>query len=127
MRTCAPQPWSGTRRRLTSCRGAHLAHWFGATIRRYEDNNATIAAFVSGQVDLIATGNTVAAVIAEKSASRAPSLKFVVKDSPCFIGLNKDEPALLAKVNEIVAKAKASGELGKMSEKWLKAPLPPGF
>jgi polar amino acid transport system substrate-binding protein len=99
----------------------------GATIRRYEDNNATIAAFVSGQVDLIATGNTVAAVIAEKSASRAPSLKFVVKDSPCFIGLNKDEPALLAKVNEIVAKAKASGELGKMSEKWLKAPLPPGF
>ncbi|MDB5570308.1 MAG: amino acid transporter substrate-binding protein [Hyphomicrobiales bacterium] len=98
-----------------------------ATIKRYEDNNATIAAFISGQVDLIATGNTIAAVIAEKSPARAPAMKFVIKDSPCFIGLNKDEPALLAKVNEIVAKAKASGELGKISEKWLKAPLPAGF
>ena len=38
-----------------------------ATVKRFEDNNATIAAFVSGQVDLIATGNTVAAAIAERS------------------------------------------------------------
>jgi polar amino acid transport system substrate-binding protein len=98
-----------------------------ATIKRFEDNNATIAAFVSGQVDLIATGNTVAAAIAEKVPARAPTLQFVIKDSPCYIGLNKEEPKLLAKINEIVAKAKASGELAKLSEKWLKAPLPPGF
>ena len=98
-----------------------------ATIKRYEDNNATIAAFISGQVDLIATGNTVAASIAEKVPQRAPTLKFVIKDSPCYIGLNKDEPKLLAKVNEIITQAKASGEIAKLSEKWLKAPLPPGF
>jgi polar amino acid transport system substrate-binding protein len=98
-----------------------------ATIKRYEDNNATIAAFVSGQVDLIATGNTVAAAIAEKSTARPPVLKFVIKDSPCYIGLNKGEPALMAKVNEIIAKAKASGELNKLSQKWLKADLPAGF
>jgi polar amino acid transport system substrate-binding protein len=42
-----------------------------ATIKRYEDNNATIAAFISGQVDLIATGNVVAASIAEKNPARA--------------------------------------------------------
>ena len=65
-----------------------------ATIKRYEDNNTTIAAFISGQVDLIATGNVVAAAIAEKSPARAPVSKFVIKDSPCFIGLRKDEPAL---------------------------------
>ncbi|MGH6642720.1 MAG: transporter substrate-binding domain-containing protein [Bradyrhizobium sp.] len=98
-----------------------------ATIKRFEDNNATIAAFVSGQVDLVATGNTVAAAIAEKVPARAPALKFVIKDSPCFIGLNKEEPKLLAKLNEIIAQAKASGDIGKLSEKWLKAPLPPGF
>ncbi len=95
-----------------------------ATIKRYEDNNATIAAFLSGQVDIIATGNIVAAAIAEKSRGRTPVSKFVIKDSPCFIGLNKDEPKLLTKINEIIDKAKASGELGKISEKWLKAPLP---
>lgn len=98
-----------------------------ATIKRFEDNNATIAAFISGQVDLIATGNTVAAAIAEKSPARAPVLKFVIKDSPCYVGLNKDEPKLLAKVNEIITRAKASGEIAKLSEKWLKNPLPPGF
>ena len=95
-----------------------------ATIKRYEDNNATIAAFLSGQVDIIATGNVVAAAIAEKSPARAPMSKFVIKDSPCFIGLNKEEPKLLAKINEIIDKAKAAGELSKISEKWLKAPLP---
>jgi polar amino acid transport system substrate-binding protein len=95
-----------------------------ATLKRYEDNNATIAAFISGQVDLIATGNVVAAAIAEKSPARAPVSKFVIKDSPCYIGMNKNEPKLMAKINEIIDKAKASGELGKISEKWLKAPLP---
>ncbi len=97
------------------------------TIKRYEDNNATIAAFLSGQVDIIATGNVVAAAIAEKSPARAPVSKFVIKDSPCFIGLNKEEPKLLAKINDIIDKAKASGELNKISEKWLKAPLPAGI
>jgi polar amino acid transport system substrate-binding protein len=94
------------------------------TVKRYEDNNATISAFISGQVDLIATGNVVAASIAEKSKARPPVLKFVIKDSPCFIGMNKGEPKLMAKVNEIIAKAKASGELNTISQKWLKADLP---
>lgn len=94
------------------------------TVKRYEDNNATISAFVSGQVDLIATGNTIAAVIAEKSKARPPVLKFVIKDSPCYIGMNKDEPKLMAKINEVIEKAKKSGELNAISQKWLKADLP---
>ena len=98
-----------------------------ATVKRFEDNNATISAFVSGQVDLIATGNTVAAAIAEKNPQRPPVLKFVIKSSPCYVGLNKGEPKLMAKLNEIIAKAKADGELEKLSEKWLKNPLPAGF
>jgi polar amino acid transport system substrate-binding protein len=69
----------------------------------------------------------VAASIAEKSKARPPVLKFVIKDSPCYIGMNKDEPKLMAKVNEIIAKAKASGELNKISQKWLKADLPAGM
>ena len=87
-----------------------------ATIKRYEDNNATIAAFISGQVDLIATGNVVAAAIAEKSPARAPVSKFVIKDSPCYIGMNKNEAALMAKINAIIDTAKASGDqIGRAS------------
>jgi polar amino acid transport system substrate-binding protein len=98
-----------------------------ATIKRYEDNNGTIAAFLSGQLDLIATGNVVAAAIAEQNPDRAPVSKFVIKESPCHIGMNKEEPALMAKVNEIIAEAKAEGKLNEISEKWLKAPLPPSI
>jgi polar amino acid transport system substrate-binding protein len=97
------------------------------TIKRFEDNNATISAFVSGQIDIVATGNTVAAVIAARNPDRPPVMKFLIKDSPCYVGLNKDEPKLLAKINEIITKAKADGEIAALSMKWLKQPLPPGF
>lgn len=96
----------------------------GVEIKRYEDNNGTISAFLSGQVQLIATGNVVAAAIIEKAPPKLPEMKFLIKDSPCYVGLNKDEPALLAKVNEIIAGAKADGSLAAISEKWLGQPLP---
>ena len=96
----------------------------GVEIKRYEDNNGTISAFLSGQVELIATGNVVAAAIIEKAPPKLPEMKFLIKDSPCYIGFNKEEPALMAKVNEIIAGAKADGSLAAISEKWLGQPLP---
>ncbi|TIM70366.1 MAG: transporter substrate-binding domain-containing protein, partial [Mesorhizobium sp.] len=65
-------------------------------IKRYEDNNGTISAFLSGQVEVIATGNVVAAAILEKNPPKRPELKFLIKNSPCFIGMNKEQPALMA-------------------------------
>ena len=64
------------------------------TIQRFEDNATTIAAFLSGQVDHIATGNVVAAEIAERNSGRAPKLLYQLRDSPCYVGMNKNEPAL---------------------------------
>ncbi|RYF44501.1 MAG: transporter substrate-binding domain-containing protein, partial [Comamonadaceae bacterium] len=95
-----------------------------ATIRRYEDNNGTITAFLSGQVQLVATGNVVAAAILARNPPKKPENKFLIKNSPCYIGLNKDEPALLAKVNAVLLAAKADGSLSQISQKWLGAALP---
>ena len=50
-----------------------------ATIKRFEDNNATIQAFLSGQVQLIAAGNIVAAAILAKNPPRRPEVKFVIR------------------------------------------------
>ena len=98
-----------------------------ATIKRYEDNNGTISAFLSGQVQLVATGNVVAAAILAKNPPKRPEVKFLIKDSPCYVGLNKGEPALLAAVNAAVAKAKKDGRLDAIAKKWLGAALPAGF
>ncbi|MEB0011315.1 transporter substrate-binding domain-containing protein [Glaciimonas sp. Gout2] len=94
------------------------------TIKRYEDNNGTISAFLSGQVQLIATGNVVAAAIIAKNPPKKPETKFLIKNSPCSIGLNKDEKKLLDKVNAILAETKKDGELNAISVKWLGLPLP---
>jgi polar amino acid transport system substrate-binding protein len=88
-------------------------------IKRFEDNNATVSAFVSGQVQAIATGASVAGTMMARNPQLGAEYKFVLKDSPNFIGVSKGEDKLRAKVNEIIAAAKASGDIEKMAQKWL--------
>ncbi|MEN3793911.1 transporter substrate-binding domain-containing protein [Fulvimarina sp. MAC3] len=95
-----------------------------ATIKRYEDNNGTISAFLSGQVDVVATGNVVAAAILERNPPKKPEPLFLIKDSPCYIGLAKNEPALKEEVNSIIETAKSDGTLNAISDKWLGMDLP---
>lgn len=94
------------------------------TIKRFEDNNSTLASYLSGQVSLVATGNLVVTEIANRYPGKAPKTKFMLKNSPCFVGLMKNEPELLNKVNTLIKQAKQQGVLEGFSEKWLKAPFP---
>jgi polar amino acid transport system substrate-binding protein len=93
-----------------------------ADVKRFEDNNATVSAFVSGQVQAIATGASVAGNMMARNPQLGTEYKFVLKDSPNFIGVNKGEDKLRLKVNEIIAAAKTSGEIDKMAQKWLGRP-----
>jgi polar amino acid transport system substrate-binding protein len=87
--------------------------------KRFEDNNATIAAFTSGQVQFVALGASVAGTMMTKNPQLSVEYKLLLKESPNFIGIAKGEDKLKARVNEIVAEAKKSGELEAMSKKWL--------
>jgi polar amino acid transport system substrate-binding protein len=93
-----------------------------ADIKRFEDNNATVAAFVSGQVQVLATGASVAGNMMGRNPNLNVEYKFVLKDSPNFIGVGKGEDKLRTKVNEIIAAAKAAGDLDKMAVRWLGRP-----
>jgi polar amino acid transport system substrate-binding protein len=93
-----------------------------ADVKRFEDNNATVSAFVSGQVQLIATGASVAGNMMARNPQLNAEYKLLIKDSPNFIGVGKGEDKLRLKVNEIIAGAKASGDLDKMAVKWLGRP-----
>jgi polar amino acid transport system substrate-binding protein len=93
-----------------------------ADIKRFEDNNATVAAFVSGQVQVIATGASVAGNMMARNPQLGVEYKLLLKESPNYVGVAKGEDKLRLKVDEIIAAAKASGELDKLAQKWLGRP-----
>ena len=95
-----------------------------ATIKRYEDNNATAQSYLIGQVQLVTVGNIVANAVNERTKLRQLDLKFPVEDTPCYVGVAKGEPALLDKVNVIITKLKTDGRLNDLSQRWIKMPLP---
>lgn len=94
----------------------------GADIKRFEDNNTTVSAYTAGQVQLIATGASVAGNMMVKNPQLNTEYKLLLKDSPNFIGVAKGEDKLRLKVNEVIAAAKKSGDIDKMAVKWLGRP-----
>jgi len=95
-----------------------------ATIRRFDDNNATIAALLSGDVELIATGSAVAATLAQKNPGKIEK-KFVIMDSPAHIGVRRGQYDLVAWLNVFINyHKKPGGELDRYARKWLGEPLP---
>ncbi len=93
-----------------------------ADIKRFEDNNATVSSFVAGQVQVIATGASVAGNMMAKNPQLGAEYKLLIKDSPNFIGVGKGEDKLRLKVNDIIAEGKKSGDIDKMAVKWLGRP-----
>lgn len=97
----------------------------GTEIIRFGDNAATMAAFTSGQVDVLVSGNTAAASVAEANPDMGLETKIVIKNSPAFIGVKQGNIDLLQWVNVFILHKKLGGELNAISEEWLGLPLPP--
>lgn len=92
-------------------------------LRRFEDNNSTVSAYVAGQVQLIATSAQVAGAMMSKNPQLGTEYKFVLKDSPNYIGVGKGEDKLRLKVNEIILEARKNGDMDKIAMKWLGRPV----
>ncbi|MFK7945813.1 MAG: transporter substrate-binding domain-containing protein [Paracoccaceae bacterium] len=97
----------------------------GADIVRFGDNAATLTAYASGQVDVLVAGNMAALQLANDNPDVSIETKFILKESPSFIGVKKGNFDLLQWVNVFILHKKLGGELDAISEKWLGEPLPP--
>lgn len=93
-------------------------------IIRFGDNAATRAAFESGQIDVLVSGNTVAAAISAADADADIETKFILKESPAFIGVKKGNLDLLFWVNTFILHKTLGGELDALSNTWLGQDLP---
>ena len=96
----------------------------GADMKRFGDNAATISAFVSKQVDVLVTGNTVAAKVGMDKPDLKLETKFIVRQSPAFIGVKAGEMNMLQWVNVFVLHKTLGGTLDELSQKWLGQKLP---
>jgi len=96
-----------------------------ADIKRFDNYNSVIQAFISGQTQLMVVGNDVGAQVLAKQEGLKPEQKFQLMTSPSHIGLNKGEDRLKTAINDAVAKMLADGRLNASSEAWLKTPLNP--
>jgi polar amino acid transport system substrate-binding protein len=98
-----------------------------ATLLRFDDDATAAAAYLAGQADLLATANAVAQALRKRSPDRALEPKFVIRFSPCHIGLRQDNPNLLRWLQTFVFYERVNGTLDKLSQRWLDAPLPANF
>lgn len=94
-----------------------------AIIRRFDDDASAVQALLSGQVDLIGLSNVVAAEI-EKAAPGRYDQKVELSQQKQGIAVKKGSTEMLEFVNDFLTKVKKDGELNKIHEKWLGAPMP---
>lgn len=95
----------------------------GTDIRRFDSDSSALQALISGQVPLLGCSN-VCYVTIQKLAPNKFSKKFELSSQVQGIATKPNQKELLAWVNQFIAKAKDDGELNKINEKWLGAPMP---
>ncbi len=95
----------------------------GTNIQRFDDDASAVQALLSGQVPLIGVSNVVIAQIQATAPDRFDQ-KFSLRQQVQGIAVRKGSEALLAYVDDFVARHKADGSLNTIHEKWLQAPLP---
>ena len=90
----------------------------GAQLVRYEDDATMALAFASGQVDIIATARSLLPAISKKNPARTLEPKVTMQTFYLAIGMRKDEPKLLAWVNDWVKANLKNGKLGAIYKQY---------
>ncbi len=92
-------------------------------IKRFDNYNSVIQAFLSGQTQLMVVGNDVGAQVLARHTDIKPEQKFQLLTSPDHIGLNQNEPRLKKTLDDSIAKMLSDGSLNTISMTWLQKPL----
>ena len=73
---------------------------------------------------MLVTGNTVAAKVSEDKPDLNLETKFIIKESPAFMGIKSGEIGMLQWTNVFILHKKLGGQLNELSEKWFGQTLP---
>jgi polar amino acid transport system substrate-binding protein len=107
--------------------GLLLARLPGAAVVRYENSAAIIDAYLKHEIEYIAAANVVIESIKDVAARDRTRFVLMLNESPCYIGVAKNEERLLARVNKFLREAGESQALAINAMVWFKATLPANF
>ncbi len=96
------------------------AEGLGAEVSLYQDDNATMMELINGRVDGVITDRLVA-LEAMNAISGGDTLMFageILRLEEMAIAVNKNDPELLDKLNEILAEMHSDGTLSAISQTW---------
>ena len=96
-----------------------------AAIMRTEDDATAAAAYLSGQADLFATNNLIIPDLQKRNPSKEFEVKFVIRRSPAHMGVRQGELTLARWLDSFIFFNTMNGELNRLHEKWLGAPMQP--
>jgi polar amino acid transport system substrate-binding protein len=88
------------------------------TLVRFDDDAASIAALISGQVDATVAGVGVAGATARANPSKHIEIKLQLRQNPMGIGIRRGNADLLQWVNTFIFNIKYTGELQAMHAKY---------
>ena len=98
---------------------------------RFDNYNAVIQAFISGQTQLMVVGNDVGAQVLARQEALKPEQKFQLLTSPSHIGLNKNEERLKTggqrRGRQDARRRQAERELGGLAEDAAQSRQPQGL
>jgi polar amino acid transport system substrate-binding protein len=101
-----------------------MASEHGFTVTRYDDDATMVTAAVSGQAKIISTSATLVKQVHDKNPTLAFEPKITIRVLNLAIGIRKNEPELLAKLNEWVSTNLQNGKLNEIYQKYHGTPLP---
>jgi polar amino acid transport system substrate-binding protein len=96
-----------------------------ATIMRTEDDATAAQAYITGQADMIATNSLIIPDLMKRAPNKEFELKFVIRRSPAHMGVRMGEHSLVRWLDGFIFFNTMNGELDKLHQKWLAAPMMP--
>lgn len=96
----------------------------GAKMVRFDDEAASITAAATGQTDIVAITPPIIHAIGKRNPAREFEVKFVIQSYQLGIAMRKNEPELMAWVNDWIRANLKNGKLNDIHLKYAGVPIP---
>jgi|SRR5690606_24931425 len=95
-----------------------------AKVVRFDDEAASITAAATGQTEIVAITPPIINAIAKRNPAREFEVKFVIQSYELGIAMRKNEPELMAWVNDWIRSNLKNGKLNDIHLKYAGVPIP---